>query len=331
MKMIGWYAFMNTILQGNRMADVNDWADLRVFLAVNDGQTLLSAAEILGMSQPTVGRRLASFEARLGVQLFVRTGRRMVLTDSGGAILEGARKMEREMNAIRRTLDGQIQGLCGEVTISATEGTGSQWLIPVMASLQKKYPDIHVELNIDFRSVDLLGREADLALRLGRPSQLDLIARKLTDIEFGIYASKDYLRQLGPIETLEDLSRTHWVRGLFGVDQRDIVAEFIGRTGASEHFGLADYHIAMTTNSPTTQLAAVGAGMGVGALSHRWASTNSELVNLLPELTMASYELWLVTHEGLRHSARIKAVADHIAEAAQMDKGLFSLHGGAGD
>ena len=310
-------------MQPKRNIDINDWADLRVFLAIVDGQTLLNSAANLGMSQPTVGRRLAAFEARLGLPLFVRTGRRMALTDGGQAILEGARSMEREMNAIRRTLDGQSQGFYGGVTISAMEGTGSQWLIPVLASLKEKYPDIQVELNIESRQVDLLGREADLALRFGRPLQLDLIARKLTDIEFGVYASKGYLRGLDAIETMEDLQRVEWVRGQFGSDRRDVVTDYILRSNP-QGFGLGDYAIAMTTNSPTAQLAAVQAGIGAGVLSHRWAGGDGELVNVLPGLVMAHYELWLVTHEGLRHSARIKAVADHIAEAALRDRGLFA-------
>jgi len=307
----------------NRAVDVSDWADLRIFLAIVDGQTLMNAADILNMSQPTVGRRLAGFEERLGLPLFVRTGRRMVLTDSAQAILEGARTMEREMNAIRRTLDGQSQGFCGGVTISAMEGTGSQWLIPVLASLKEKYPDIQVELNIESRLVDLLGREADLALRFGRPSQLDLIARKLTDIEFGVYVSKDYLQGLEAIETMADLQRVQWVRGHFGADRRDVVLDFILRSNP-QGFGLSEYTIAMSTSSPTAQLAAVRAGIGAGVISHRWACSDGELVNLLPSLVMANYELWLVTHEGLRHSARIKAVADHIAEAALRDRALFA-------
>mgnify|MGYP003858376305 CR=1 FL=1 len=318
-----WYSNMNRKKLVERSVDVSDWSDLRIFLAVVDGQTLLNAADILHMSQPTVGRRLAAFEARLGLPLFVRTGRRMVLTDSGQAILEGARTMEREMNAIRRTLDGQSQGFCGGVTISAMEGTGSQWLIPVLASLKDKYPDIQVELNIESRQVDLLGREADLALRFGRPSQLDLIARKLTDIEFGVYASKAYLKGIDAVERVEDLNRVQWVRGHFGSDRRDIVMDYILNANP-QGFGFGDYTIAMSTSSPTAQLAAVRAGIGAGVLSHRWACSDGELVSLLPSLVVANYELWLVTHEGLRHSARIKAVADHIAEATLRDRHLFA-------
>lgn len=329
-----WYANMNTYKgaarslgvaeqRSGRSVDVSDWADLRVFLGVVDGQTLLNAADILNMSQPTVGRRLAAFEARLGVPLFVRTGRSMVLTDSGQAILDGARTMEREMHAIRRTLDGQSQGLCGGVTISAMEGTGSQWLIPVLSSLKDKYPDIQVELNIESRTVDLLGREADLALRFGRPSQLDLITRKLTDIEFGVYASKRYLHGVGAIKLVEDLQRVSWVRGDFSADHKDVAMDLFKRNHP-EAFSPEVDSISMRTNSPTAQLASVQAGIGVGLLSHRWASNDDELVNLLPSLVAVNYELWLVTHEGLRHSARIKAVADHIAEAALRDRHLFA-------
>jgi DNA-binding transcriptional LysR family regulator len=302
----------------NGKVDVSDWADLRVFLAINDSQNLLAASDQLGMSQPTVGRRLTAFEKRLGVNLFARTGRRMQLTDAGNAILESARKMEREMNAIMRTVEGQAEGLCGEVTISATEGTGSQWLIPVLASLREKYPDISIQLNIDFRAADLLGREADIALRMGRPTQMDLIARKLTDIDFGIYASREYINKVGAVTELKDLEKLSWIRGLFGSTGQNLLLEFMSAKNL-------DCQVGMNTNSPAAQLAAVGEGIGAAIVSHRWAATVPNIVNLLPDILPYSVELWLVCHEDLRHSARIKAVADHIAEAATDDKGLFSI------
>src|SRR6056297_997080 len=121
---------------------MRDWADIRLFLAIVDHGSLLAASESLDLTQPTVGRRLAAMEERFATPLFVRSGRRMQLTDSGKAILESARRMEREMLAISRNLDAQSSALRGEVTISATEGTGIEWLTPVLMDFHQQYPEI---------------------------------------------------------------------------------------------------------------------------------------------------------------------------------------------
>ena len=124
----------------NATDTMRDWADIRLFLAIVDNGSLLAASDSLGLTQPTIGRRLAAMEERFATPLFVRSGRRMQLTDAGNNILESARRMEREMLAIGRSLDAQSSALCGEVTISATEGTGTEWLTPVLLDFHQKYP-----------------------------------------------------------------------------------------------------------------------------------------------------------------------------------------------
>ncbi|MFT7288099.1 MAG: DNA-binding transcriptional LysR family regulator [Halieaceae bacterium] len=294
-----------------------DWSDIAVFLAVLDAGNLVAAAAILGLSQPTVGRRLAALEARMGVTLFARTGRQMVPTEVAASIEESARKMAREMYAIRRGVAGAARGLWGQVTISANEGTGSEWLVPVLADLHLKHPEIFVDLLIESRAADLVKREADIALRMGRPTQLDLIARRLASVGFGLYASLSWLERNGPVEKSADLEGKSWVRGIFMPQSNELLEAFF-----NEHD--LECKIAMATNSPAAQIKAVESGIGVGVLSHRWASRFPGLRRLLPEYEAASIDLWLVTHEDLRHSARIRAVADHIVEAAEVDKGLFA-------
>ncbi len=294
-----------------------EWSDVRVFLAIADAGNLVTAAERLGVSQPTAGRRLAALESALGVSLFVRTGRRMVPTDAGTAILESAQQMQREMMAIERTADGQSRGLAGTVTISATEGTGSKWLIPVLADLRRHYPDITIELRIEGRNVDLVQREADIALRMGRPTQLDLICRKLVTLGFGFYGSKSYLKRFGAVRALEDLNGADWIRGRFTEREENYLEDFLNAHGL-------DYRVTLTTNSPAAQLEGARQGLGLGLLSHRWATLYPELQRLLPDISVMQMELWLVTHEDLRHSARIRAVADHIAEAAVKAERYFA-------
>ena len=160
---------------------LRDWADIRLFLAVLDKGSLVAAAEHLHLTQPSVGRRLAAMEKRFGTPLFVRAGRRMQLTDAGSAILDSARRMEREMLAIERSLEVQSTALCGEVTISATEGTGTEWLTPVLVNFQRQYPEILLNIQIESRTVDLIRREADETVCLEAPAALYAIGYHFRD------------------------------------------------------------------------------------------------------------------------------------------------------
>lgn len=295
---------------------MRDWADIRLFLAIVDKGSLVAASEFLELTQPTVGRRLAAMEKRFGSPLFVRSGRRMQLTDAGNNILESARRMEREMLTIGRSLDAQSTALCGEVTISATEGTGTEWLTPVLLDFHRQYPDILVKVQIQNRAVDLVHREADIALRLGQPVQPDLIARKLVTVRFGYYASEHYLRDAPPLLSLADL--THHKIVALDAAGTDLSFE---RSFPLE--GRPDGQPVYLTNSPAAQMAAVRAGFGIGAVSHRWASMTGDLTLVLPEHTANEIELWLVTHEELRHSARMRVIYDFIADRVLADKALF--------
>lgn len=300
----------------NSKDTLQDWANIRLFLAVFDNGSLVAAAEFLGLTQPTVGRRLASMEDRFGTPLFVRSGRRMQLTDAGAGILENARRIEREMLAIERSLEVQSKALCGEVTISATEGTGTEWLTPVLFDFHQQYPEIVVKVQIESRAVDLIHREADIALRLGRPTQADLIARRLVNVGFGLYASRSYLDRAKPLRSVDDLA-DHQLVGLDMNRERINAAEAFPATQPLEG------NYVYLTNSPAAQLSAVQAGFGIGVLSHRWAAMVGNLTRLLPDYTAAKIELWLVTHEELRHSARIRAVSDFITERVLADATLF--------
>ena len=310
---------MNKSIDSEIDISPSDWSDVAVFLAVYDAGSLMAASEQLELSQPTVGRRLAAFEKRMGVNLFARVGRRLAPTEIAHKIEDSARKMSREMLSIKRFADGSVSGLHGQVTVSANEGTGSEWLVPVLAELQRVYPDISIELRKESRTADLVQREADIALRMRRPTQLDLITRKLASVGFGFYAAKSWLDQNDPIEEMADLNGRRWVWGVFGPGRTDLLGDYLKERQIESE-------VALRTDSPAAQLRAVQEGMGLAVLSHRWASKHPDLCRVLPEVAAATYSLWLVTHEDLRHSARIRAVADHIAAAAERDASLFA-HG----
>ena len=300
----------------NTKDPLRDWADIRLFLAIREAGSLVGAAERLELTQPTVGRRLAAMEQRFGTPLFVRAGRRMQLTDAGEAILESARRMEREMFAIERSLEAQSTALRGEVVVSATEGTGTDWLTPVLRDFHDEYPEIVVTVQIDNRAVDLVHREADIAIRLGQPAQDNVIAKKLLTVGFGLYASADYLANTPPVTSIEDLA-VHKMVGLdaAGSNLRSPIAFPSANPLPGDYVYL--------TNSPAAQLSAVRCGFGIGLISHRWATMQGDLVRLLPDFTPHTLDLWLVTHEDLRYSARIRAIYDFLAERIVRDLSLF--------
>lgn len=295
---------------------LRDWADIRLFLAILEQGSLVAAAEHLGLTQPTVGRRLSAMEERFGTPLFVRAGRRMQLTDSGKAILDSARRMESEMLAIERSLEAQSTALRGEVTISATEGAGTEWLTPVLRDFHREYPEILLNIQIDSRPVDLIHREADIALRLGQPVQPELIARRLVTVGFGLYASQAYLDSAPPLRSLEDLT-SHKLIGLLGPGNR------LRETNTFPVTTSLQGNYVYMSNSAAAQLAAAQAGFGIAVISHRWAAMTGKLARVLPDYNAASIDMWLVTHEELRYSARIRTTFDFIAARVLADSQLF--------
>ena len=312
----------------HKFSGPRDWADMRLFLAIAEHGSLSAAAHHLGLTQPSVGRRLTELEERFGTTLFVRTGRRMVLTDVGRSILNNAHAMEREMQAIERTVEVESTGLSGAVRITATEGIGSEWLAPELFPFSQQHPDIRLEIIVENRVVDLVNRDADIALRLNRPTEPELIGRKLVDLGLGLYASNAYLQRFPPLANREalfdsnDPKATH--RFVTLSMQGAVTADDLAHGYLTEWLGRAPPQApALVTNSPTAQLAAVRSGYGIGVLTHRWANMFPDLQRVLPDMEIGAMELWLVTHEDLRHSARIRAVADYLAERITAMRSLY--------
>ena len=293
-----------------------DWTDLNIFLAIVNAGSISGAAKALGISQPTVGRHLNALEDVAGTSLFARSTRALKLTDSGQAILENARRMGVEAQTIERLLEGHVKTLSGLVKIAAVEGLGTHWLPREIAMFNERYPDITIEIQIGNRVVDLQQREADIALRLIRPYQGDLITKKLTRYGFGLYADEGYLKRHGTPALLEDLAEHQLVGMPKGV--------FHGIGFSDEDWAYLDQaKTVVQTNSPSAHIEATSTGLGIGLHSHRWASSYSNLVRVLPEVNLDKVGVWIVSHEDLRHSARIRAVFDFLSERIIAQKSLF--------
>lgn len=293
-----------------------DWSALRDFLSVAKTGSLSRAAKDLRISQPTLSRRIAALEEQLGARLFVRTPRGLLLTDDGDRVLEGARRVEQEALAIERQADASQQALTGTVRISMTEALGTVWFPPKLAAFHTMHPGLCVEVHVENRAVDLVRREADIAVRMFRPTQADLIAKRVGDLVMGLYATKDYLARNGRPETLEDLK----AHTLVSFD------ESMGRNPAVQKLesNFLREKIAHRSSSFIGQLNATRTGIGLGVHDCFLADPYEDLQRLLPRWFRHTLEIWLVTHPDVRRSARIRAVYDFLCDAFAEDRALLT-------
>jgi len=182
-----------------------DWSLIRSFLAALDQGSLLGAARKLHTSQPTLGRHIAELESQLGVVLFERTGRGLVPTTTALQLAESARSMEAGANDLQRKLSGVQNQTVGSVRITASIPVAVNLLPPLLARMRQTLPDIQIELVSSNQVSNLLRREADIAIRMVRPDQGSLIAKKIGDVGLGAYAHRAYLARRAPLRKLEDL------------------------------------------------------------------------------------------------------------------------------
>ncbi|WP_422364980.1 LysR family transcriptional regulator [Pelagibius sp.] len=293
---------------------MRDWDDYRYFLAVAESGSLSAAARLLGVAQPTVGRRIAQLEERIQARLFDRLNQGYQLTATGRRAVEAAARMQRDAFNIERLVEGADTALAGRVGIATAEGLGTFWVSPRLAALQRAYPAIEVELLTGVSAHDLLRREADIALRIGNPRSDQLIGRRIGQVHCGLYASIAYLSAHGKPETPGDLADHHIIES---------VRETADLRQARRLRSLArDAKVALRCNSIIVQLAALRNGVGIMALPHYMAREDNRLVQLLPESFDVPIDLWLLSHRDLRRTARIRAVLDFIIAEAAADPDL---------
>lgn len=174
-----------------------DWDDLRFFLAVARAGSLSAAASALGVTQPTVGRRITAFEKRLGARLFLHTPTGRRVSSTGQRLLGHAERIELDVIAAERIASGRDAGVSGRVLIASSEWVAGRVLAPLLEPLTRRYPKLVVELSAEARHVSLRHREADIALRPSRFEHADIVQRELARISFGLYASDRYLAEYG--------------------------------------------------------------------------------------------------------------------------------------
>jgi DNA-binding transcriptional LysR family regulator len=288
-----------------------DWRALQDVVTVAETGSLSAAARRLNVSQPTVGRRIEQLEEQLGTLLFNRTARGLILTKVGEGILSHAKQMEEGALAIERIATGANQELQGNVRISLIEDLGIQWIPQKLNEFHKEFPQLTIEVNIDNRNVDLLRREADIAIRLARPEQADLICRKTGMLHFGLYASHSYLDEHGIPEHRRDLKEHFHV----GFDEEMARGPNVKKLESLFNQG----NIRHRSNSHMEMVEATRAGLGCTALCCFIGDTDPDLQRVLVNEIDYAREIWLVTHAEINSSARIRAVFDFIGKALEED------------
>ena len=287
-------------------ADRFDWALVKSFLAVLDAGSLMGAARRLGAQQPTLSRHVAELEAQLGTPLFERTGRGVTPTAAALAIADAARHMQDGAQALARGLAKSRDLATGTVRISTSE-VAAVWLIPaVLARLQVEEPGIQIELVASNAITNLLRREADIAVRMMRPAQASLIAKKLGEIPIVAAAHADYLARAGTPREPVDLLRHR----LIGYDRDDTMIRGFAAFGVAvtrEQFALrTDDQVAYG------RLVATGAGIGFVAAYNigHWPG----VVALLPQLAIPPLPCWLAVHREIRGNRLVRRVYDFLAK-----------------
>lgn len=289
-----------------------DWSQIRVLLAVAEAGSLSAAARELAQSQPTLGRQVQAAEAALGFPVFRRHAKGLALTEEGAALIGPAREMRAAAGRLALAAAGRDARLAGTVRISASVIVSHFVLPPILARLRAEAPEIEIELNPSDASDNLLWREADIAIRMYRPEQGDLIARHLGDSPLGVFAAESYLARRGRPERVEDLLRHDWV----GLDRSDLLLRGFQQMG----WRIADRHFfGLRCDDQAAGWAMVRAGAGIGIGQIAIGRTEPGLVQVVPELPLPKLPVWLTAAEALRHTPRLRRVWDALAE------GLASL------
>ena len=284
-----------------------DWRLVRSFLAVLDAGSLMGAARSLQAQQPTLSRHVAELESQLGTPLFERTGRGVVPTAAALAIAEAARQMQAGAEALSRGLAGERSRTTGTVRLT-TSMVAATWLLPpILVALRREEPGIQVELLASNQVSNLLRREADIALRMVRPAQASLVARKLGDIGIGAYAHADYLARAGTPREPAELLR-HSLVGYARDDSLRRGFAAMGQPVGDEAFGLR-------TDDQVAYAHLVAAGAGIGFLTHYNARQWPALRRVLPQLAIPPLPCWLAVHREIRGSPLVRRVYDFLAEA----------------
>ncbi|MBT9383001.1 LysR family transcriptional regulator [Pseudooceanicola sp. CBS1P-1] len=286
-------------------ASALDWNAVRLFLAVARAGSLTLAAGRTGLSQPTLGRRIDALEAQLGTTLFLRGRRGVVLTDAGADLLVRAEAMAAEADAFQRAATGRKTVPAGDVRITASRVVSTYLLPPILTALGQSDPQIHIDVVASDEVANLLRRDADIAVRMVRPTQPELIARKIGELRLGAFAAPSYVQAHGLPEPEAQSLLSH---RLLGYDRSTLILDGLRAAGLQTTRDA----FALRTDDQIVYAHLLASGAGIGfspvALARRQGLIPVPLPVPIPPLPV-----WLVAHRDLRTNAAVRRVSDVIA------------------
>lgn len=286
-----------------------DWDDFRYFIATAETGSLTSAAKQLGSNQPTVGRHIDALESALGTKLFQRTVKGLILTEEGEFVFEQTKSMRSSVLKIQRKTQGEKVEFSGTVRVALPEGLCLEVLSPLLPKFYNQYPNINLILNVSSSAANLTKGEADIAIRLFRPKDSNLVVKSLGEMQLGLYASSDYIKRYGFPADKSEL-KNH--RVISYADQLSTLPENQWLIEYSE----SSLFILRSDNT-TTRLRATIEGIGISIQPHIFCRMHTELVPLLEQVELPSHNVWMVYHNDLRHLGRIRAVVEFLTVALQ--------------
>jgi DNA-binding transcriptional LysR family regulator len=289
-----------------------EWNDLRYVLAVANAGSLAGAARDLGVDHTTVLRRVSAFEKRLGLRLFERLPSGYVLTAGGEELISAARHIDDTVTTLERRLAGQDLRLSGTVRVTTTDTLMGSILPEILADFRTGHPHIRIEVALSNVMFNLGKRDADVAIRPAKDPPETLIGRRIATIAFAIYGSPHYLAQSGKADSL---AAHRWV----GPDA-SLAGTSVARWMRSE---LSEVEVTLRADSLLGLWQAAQAGLGLAALPCYLGDTSENLVRVHGPIAAMETGLWILTHEDLRHTARIRAFSEFAANALTRRRSLL--------
>jgi len=283
-----------------------DWGYLQSFIAVAEGGSLSAAARLLGASQPTMGRHIALLEEKLGVRLFDRVATGLELTETGAELLEYAEQMATSAGRLSLRAEGRSEAIAGTVRITASEIVAAYVLPEILTDLRRSEPEIDIELAASDRTENLLRREADIAVRMYRPTQNDVITRRVGSLKTGIFAAHDYLATRGEPGTLTDFQH----HDVIGYDRSDLVIQGFRAAGLE----VDREFFAFRSDNQIVAWRMVVAGFGIGFNQVQVGRAEKRVRQLFVETPLPELPIWLTAHADLKTSRRIRRVYDFLAD-----------------
>lgn len=290
-------------MSNTKMNTIN-WDDIRFFLAAARHGSLTGASHSIGSNQPTVGRRIDALEATLEMRLFQRHAQGLTLTDEGRRVLHIAEAMEEAAQGFNRAM-GNRNEIQGKVALALPEGLSAYIVAPMLSSLLGRYSQLEISLLPSSASADLIHGEADMAIRLFQPTENDLVARKVGEMNFGIYGSEAYLQRHGNPRSRTDLIRHQFIG--YGERLRHSEENRWLETAA------AGARFLLRSDDTHTRLAAATAGLGLTVLPH-FLAEKVQLQSAVMATAIPPRPIWLVVHRDLRNLARVRVTIDWLVE-----------------